>query len=134
ATHLLERRSTAARQGFGVISTTAIPMRQLQMALKYSDVWTERMDDDNCAGQRLTSGDGRPFVKGISGLLLQIPASADSRCDPVMSVAGQRSRWLLALCRVPDSIEPSPRIPRPSDKPRLPSPARTSRVGLFSNR
>jgi hypothetical protein len=29
-------QSTDARQGFGVISTTAIPMRQLQMALKYS--------------------------------------------------------------------------------------------------
>jgi hypothetical protein len=28
--------SNAARQGFGVISSTAIPMRQLQMALKYS--------------------------------------------------------------------------------------------------
>jgi hypothetical protein len=28
--------SNAAHQGFGVISTTAIPMRQLQMALKYS--------------------------------------------------------------------------------------------------
>jgi len=28
--------SNAARQGFGVISTTAIPMRQLQLALKYS--------------------------------------------------------------------------------------------------
>jgi hypothetical protein len=28
--------ANAARQGFGVISTTAIPMRQLQMALKYS--------------------------------------------------------------------------------------------------
>jgi hypothetical protein len=28
--------STAARQGFGVISSTAIPMRQLQLALKYS--------------------------------------------------------------------------------------------------
>jgi hypothetical protein len=27
--------ATAARQGFGVISTTAIPMRQLQMGLKY---------------------------------------------------------------------------------------------------
>jgi len=26
----------AAHQGFGVISTTAIPMRQLQLALKYS--------------------------------------------------------------------------------------------------
>jgi hypothetical protein len=29
-------QSNAARQGFGVISSTAIPMRQLQMALKYS--------------------------------------------------------------------------------------------------
>jgi len=28
--------ANAARQGFGVISTTAIPMRQLQLALKYS--------------------------------------------------------------------------------------------------
>jgi hypothetical protein len=28
--------STAARQGFGVISSTAVPMRQLQLALKYS--------------------------------------------------------------------------------------------------
>jgi len=28
--------ANAAHQGFGVISTTAIPMRQLQMALKYS--------------------------------------------------------------------------------------------------
>jgi hypothetical protein len=28
--------SNAARQGFGVISSTAIPMRQLQVALKYS--------------------------------------------------------------------------------------------------
>ena len=27
--------SNAARQGFGVISTTAIPMRQLQLGLKY---------------------------------------------------------------------------------------------------
>jgi hypothetical protein len=28
--------SNAARQGFGVISTTALPMRQLQLGLKYS--------------------------------------------------------------------------------------------------
>jgi hypothetical protein len=28
--------ANAAHQGFGVISSTAIPMRQLQMALKYS--------------------------------------------------------------------------------------------------
>ena len=27
--------STAARQGFGVITSTAIPMRQVQLALKY---------------------------------------------------------------------------------------------------
>jgi hypothetical protein len=28
--------ANAARQGFGVISSTAIPMRQLQLGLKYS--------------------------------------------------------------------------------------------------
>jgi hypothetical protein len=28
--------SNAARQGFGVISSTALPMRQLQLGLKYS--------------------------------------------------------------------------------------------------
>ena len=35
-TPFLGAPSTAARQGFGVISSTAVPMRQLQVALKYT--------------------------------------------------------------------------------------------------
>jgi len=31
-----EATSNAAHQGFGIISTTAIPLRQLQLGIKYS--------------------------------------------------------------------------------------------------